>query len=73
MLPLLISLQGTTSCPFRVVDEINQGMDPQNERRIFNLIVESAYHGAQYFLLTPKVQSCWGDQVLPSGVVGYFC
>ena len=48
-------IQGTTSCPFRVVDEINQGMDPENDRRIFNLIVESAYMGAQYFLLTPKV------------------
>lgn len=48
-------LQGNTSCPFRVVDEINQGMDPINERRIFNLIVQTAYEGAQYFLLTPKV------------------
>ncbi len=49
--------QGNTSCPFRVVDEINQGMDPINERRIFNLIVQTAYEGAQYFLLTPKVRS----------------
>jgi len=31
-------------------------MDPINERRIFNLIVQSAYAGAQYFLLTPKVR-----------------
>lgn len=52
----LMALQGTTSCPFRVVDEINQGMDPENERRIFNLIVQSA-SGAQYFLLTPKLLS----------------
>ena len=51
----LMALQGNTSCPFRVVDEINQGMDPVNERRIFNLIVKSAYEGAQYFLLTPKL------------------
>ena len=32
-----------------------QGMDPVNERHIFNLIVTSASIGAQYFLLTPKV------------------
>lgn len=51
----LMALQGTSSCPFRVVDEINQGMDPANERHVFNLIVKSASHGAQYFLLTPKV------------------
>ena len=48
-------VQGSTACPFRVVDEINQGMDPVNERHIFNLIVQSACNGAQYLLLTPKV------------------
>ena len=51
----LMALQGGSSCPFRVVDEINQGMDPVNERHVFNLIVKSAAEGAQYFLLTPKV------------------
>ena len=51
----LLALQATASCPFRVVDEINQGMDPVNERHVFNLIVKSASQGAQYFLLTPKV------------------
>ena len=51
----LLALQATVSCPFRVVDEINQGMDPVNERHVFNLIVKSASEGAQYFLLTPKV------------------
>ena len=54
----LLALQATASCPFRVVDEINQGMDPVNERHVFNLIVKSASHGAQYFLLTPKVWRC---------------
>jgi hypothetical protein len=29
------------NCPFRMVDEINQGMDATNERRIFNQIVRS--------------------------------
>ena len=31
----LISLQDLTSCGFRLVDEINQGMDPNNERMVF--------------------------------------
>ena len=38
----LLCLQNVTECPFRVVDEINQGMDPQNERMIFNQIVKSS-------------------------------
>ena len=27
-------VQAVTSTPFRVVDEINQGMDPINERKV---------------------------------------
>lgn len=27
-------MQGVTQTPFRVVDEINQGMDPVNERKV---------------------------------------
>ncbi len=37
----LLCLQEVTLCPFRMVDEINQGMDATNERRIFNQIVRS--------------------------------
>ncbi|KAL9265485.1 Structural maintenance of chromosomes protein 5-like protein, partial [Drosera capensis] len=37
----LVSLQDLTSCPFRVVDEINQGMDPINERKNVSAIGES--------------------------------
>eukprot|EP01132_Coremiostelium_polycephalum_P003135 gene3135-3919_t len=53
----LISLQELTSCPFRVVDEINQGMDPKNERMIFEQIVNTANRPGlpQYFLITPKL------------------
>ncbi|EGG17708.1 structural maintenance of chromosome protein [Cavenderia fasciculata] len=53
----LISLQDLTSCPFRVVDEINQGMDPKNERMIFDQIVKTANRPGlpQYFLITPKL------------------
>lgn len=43
--------------PFRVVDEINQGMDPANERKVFEqLVVASCQEGTpQCFLLTPKL------------------
>ncbi len=34
-----------------------QGMDPQNERRVFEMVVKNACqeNTSQYFLLTPKV------------------
>ena len=53
----LISLQSLSKSPFRVVDEINQGMDPRNERIVHRLIVESACekYNSQYFLITPKL------------------
>eukprot|EP01113_Clastostelium_recurvatum_P048657 TRINITY_DN890_c0_g1_i2.p1 TRINITY_DN890_c0_g1~~TRINITY_DN890_c0_g1_i2.p1 ORF type:complete len:569 (+),score=181.92 TRINITY_DN890_c0_g1_i2:1877-3583(+) len=53
----LISLQHITPVPFRVVDEINQGMDPHNERMIFSQVVHSATRPGlpQYFLITPKL------------------
>lgn len=36
-----MALQELTSAPFRVVDEINQGMDERNERLVFDRIVRS--------------------------------
>ncbi|KAK2513862.1 Smc5 [Columba guinea] len=53
----LMSLQELNKCPFRVVDEINQGMDPINERRVFEMVVKTACKEStsQYFLITPKV------------------
>nr|QNH68114.1 structural maintenance of chromosomes protein 5 [Brachionus koreanus] len=53
----MIALQEMTRCPFRVVDEINQGMDPVNERKVFDIIVQNSCSKkqAQYFLLTPKL------------------
>ncbi|XP_042487447.1 structural maintenance of chromosomes protein 5-like isoform X2 [Macadamia integrifolia] len=55
----LVSLQDLTHCPFRVVDEINQGMDPINERKMFQQIVQVAMkpNASQCFLLTPKLLS----------------
>jgi hypothetical protein len=37
----LMALQDLTSSPFRVVDEINQGMDERNERLVIDRIVRS--------------------------------
>ena len=53
----IIALQGIAASPFRVVDEINQGMDQVNERKIFELLSQSATQpeSRQCFLLTPKL------------------
>jgi len=53
----MLALQTLTTVPFRCVDEINQGMDPINERLVFDLLVETSCNesNAQYFLLTPKL------------------
>ncbi|XP_044302315.1 structural maintenance of chromosomes protein 5 isoform X3 [Varanus komodoensis] len=53
----LMSLQELNRCPFRVVDEINQGMDPVNERRVFDVVVKTACKAStsQYFFITPKL------------------
>ena len=55
----LISIQDLTKVPFRVIDEINQGMDPRNERKVFKQLVESSCRPGtpQCFLLTPKLLS----------------
>eukprot|EP01027_Heterolobosea_sp_BB2_P006932 GEZU01010378.1.p1 GENE.GEZU01010378.1~~GEZU01010378.1.p1 ORF type:complete len:869 (-),score=268.96 GEZU01010378.1:51-2597(-) len=53
----LLSLQSLNKCPFRVVDEINQGMDPVNERKIFLQMLKSSAGPdvPQCFLITPKL------------------
>ncbi|KAG6580329.1 Structural maintenance of chromosomes protein 5 [Phytophthora cinnamomi] len=53
----LMALQSLTKCPFRVVDEINQGMDVYNERKVFQRITKSSCGSKlpQYFLITPKL------------------
>ncbi|XP_049539211.1 structural maintenance of chromosomes protein 5 [Anopheles darlingi] len=52
-----LSLQHLTQVPFRCVDEINQGMDPTNERKVFDMLVgETCREGqSQYFFVTPKL------------------
>ena len=53
----LLSLQRITDTPFRVVDEINQGMDQTNERVVFQAMVDAATQRgtAQCLLMTPKL------------------
>ncbi|KIH62071.1 hypothetical protein ANCDUO_07650 [Ancylostoma duodenale] len=56
----LLALQELCPVPFRCVDEINQGMDPVNERKVFDIMVETLsgegnLAKTQYFLLTPKL------------------
>ncbi|POS87700.1 hypothetical protein EPUL_000457, partial [Erysiphe pulchra] len=53
----LMALQSLATSPFRVVDEINQGMDPRNERMVHERIVRIACkeYTSQYFLITPKL------------------
>lgn len=53
----IMSLQGLTQAPIRIVDEINQGMDPKNERMTHKYLVNTACsnQSSQYFLVTPKL------------------
>jgi chromosome segregation ATPase len=55
----LMALQSLARSPFRVVDEINQGMDPRNERLVHERMVDIACreNTSQYFLITPKLLS----------------
>mmetsp|Transcript_133196 Transcript_133196/g.230978 ORF Transcript_133196/g.230978 Transcript_133196/m.230978 type:complete len:1084 (-) Transcript_133196:407-3658(-) len=52
----LLALQSCTSCPFRVVDEIDQGMDESNQQKMFLKMLESSAsdQAPQSFLITPK-------------------
>lgn len=54
-----MALQDLARSPFRVVDEINQGMDPRNERMVHERMVDIACRErtSQYFLITPKLLS----------------
>lgn len=53
----LMAMQELSNSPFRVVDEINQGMDPRNERLVHGHLVDIACRPetSQYFLITPKL------------------
>lgn len=53
----VMALQGLTKAPLRIVDEINQGMDPNNEKVAHKFLVHTACNSkdSQYFLVTPKL------------------
>jgi len=53
----MLALQEMTTVPFRCVDEINQGLDERNERRVWDMILNAATEGggSQYFYLAPKM------------------
>lgn len=52
-----LALQQISNVPFRCVDELNQGMDATNERKIFEMLVEQTNgpDKSQYFFVTPKL------------------
>lgn len=52
----LLALQSISPAPFRLVDEINQGMDRQNEKLVHDTLVSlSAPSSPQFFIITPKI------------------
>lgn len=60
----LLALQDLATAPFRVLDEINQGMDEKNERTTMKFFVQTACEpnrvtglAQQTFLITPKLIS----------------
>ncbi|ORD98624.1 SMC5 [Hepatospora eriocheir] len=40
--------------PFKLVDEINQGMDSNNEKRVFE-VLKTMSETSQFFIITPKL------------------
>lgn len=50
----LLSLQQCQTTPFRLVDEINQGMDAHNECKVFEILKEMSSQ-SQFFIITPKL------------------
>jgi len=65
----MLALQELTTVPFRCVDEINQGLDERNERRVWSMILAAATEGggSQYFYLAPKMP--YGLEYKPGTVV----
>jgi len=66
----LLSLQAVCHVPFRIVDEINQGMDHMNERRILELAGQMCYQRQedgsrppQMFIFSPTMltQMPWSE------------
>lgn len=60
----MLALQELTTVPFRCVDEINQGMDATNERRVFQLLVCTKCFGQQ-LIFDDATLLLLGEDVLP--------
>ena len=60
----MLALQELTTVPFRCVDEINQGMDATNERRVFQLLVCTKCFG-QRLSFDDATILLLGEDVLP--------
>jgi hypothetical protein len=81
----MLAMQDLTPCPFRIVDEINQGMDPVNERLLFEQIMstcakpvsDDSHTGRQYFVVTPKLlpdlkyERCARVHIVNSGIFAF--
>lgn len=52
----LLSLQQCEATPFRLVDEVNQGMDTYNEKKVFEILGEMG-DKSQFFIITPKLSA----------------
>eukprot|EP00923_Selenidium_pygospionis_P050285 GHVN01086821.1.p2 GENE.GHVN01086821.1~~GHVN01086821.1.p2 ORF type:complete len:1042 (-),score=113.96 GHVN01086821.1:3336-6461(-) len=54
----LLALHNMFHLPFRIVDEINQGMDPRNERKVYDILnTHTATEQSQFILITPNLLS----------------
>ncbi|KAM0679352.1 hypothetical protein BDAP_000219 [Binucleata daphniae] len=55
----LLALQNLSLSPFKLVDEINQGMDRNNEKIVSNLLIKISEEkdAPQFFIITPKIVS----------------
>ncbi|EOB15517.1 Structural maintenance of chromosomes protein 5, partial [Nosema bombycis CQ1] len=52
----LLALQKVDTSPFRLVDEINQGMDKDNEKSILNILFKmNLNEKTQFFIISPKL------------------
>ncbi|ADM12689.1 chromosome segregation ATPase [Encephalitozoon intestinalis ATCC 50506] len=52
----LLAIQNYRPSPFRLVDEINQGMDKENEKLVHDILVALSKEGKeQFFMITPKI------------------
>ncbi|KAM0671848.1 SMC N-terminal domain-containing protein [Ordospora colligata] len=53
----LLAMQDHIASPFRLVDEINQGMDADNEKLIHDILVTLSEQQkiGQFFMITPKI------------------